>query len=204
MFSIKLKTKNGNAVSKKQVITVFFRLHYKKGLRTTAEYTYRIIYGSNKVHDPGRVFSLKDQKSIKSLEDFTLKVMLNFCHIIANITQAENIDPDFIMFISPDMESKNKSWMFLNDIFRKAKENEDGVKVVPANFEDLWDKLRCDKLGINMGELDLLREFVEVNTNTKFMNVDPNRDPKKYAKSIQICAHLQDRIDRKPEIFKED
>ncbi len=208
LFNIKLKTKNGNDVKKKQTITVFFRLKFKKGLTTTAEYTYRIIYG-NGVQDPKRVLTLKDTKTINTFEGFTLRVLLNLCHIVANISKINNLDPDFILFISPDLTaSKNNSWMYLKSIFYRPVEKKDEIlndllKKFDKAYDSDWDVKKCFKHGFRKEELDLLKEFVDRNPNTKFMSIDPNHDPQKYSKSLIVCQDLQDRLDRKPGIFQQ-
>ena len=53
--------------------------------------------------------------------------------------------------------------------------------------------------GVKDKEIQLLKEFVNLNKNTKFMNIDPNRDPQKYAKSIVICTELLQRLNRQHE-----
>lgn len=212
VFSIKLKTKAGNDVKKKETLTVFFRVKYKKGLKTTAEYTYRIIH-SNGIIDPQNVLSLKSTKDVNSMEDLTLKVMLNLCHIIGKITEKHNIDPDFVLFMSPDLEAKkNKSWMYLSSVFKRpdVKDNKGKIKKkasnekvynnwladIDKNYAEEWSEEGCKKFKIKKDELDMLKYFAEGNPNTVFMTIDPNRDPVKYAKSLHICGMLQDRIDR--------
>lgn len=212
VFSIKLKTKAGNDVKKKQTFTVFFRLNFKPGVPKVVEYTYRIIHPMG-IIDTGRVLELKIAKEVKTIEDLTLKVMLNFCHLIGKVTQQYNIDPDFIMFISPDLgDKKNHSWQFLNDVFKRPKAQKDkkgnfiGQAVVEDPFdwleeyskeyEEIWSEKRCSKLGIKKEELDLLKAFGDLNPNTLFMSIDPNRDMAKYAKSLHICSMLKDRLDR--------
>lgn len=207
LFSIKLKTKSGNDVKKKETFTVWFRVTYKVNALTkkkTAEYTYRIMY-SGGILDPKVVFELKNSDSIQSIEDVTLKVLLNFCCILGKLSKDKNINPDFILFMSPDLEGKrNKAWMFLKDIFGKAKESEgQDLKEIFRDIKnyDTWDKNQCNRLGIKKDELDLLRDFIDKNPSTVFMNIDPNRNPKKYGKSIIVCNMLQERLDRK---FEED
>jgi hypothetical protein len=219
IFNIKLKTKSGNDIKKKETFTVFFRLNYKKGLKTTAEYTYRIM-SSKKVVDPRRVLELKNPKEVTSIEDLTLKVMLNFCHVIGQITQEFDINPDFILFMSPDFEGKkNKAWQFLKDAFTGIKiqvpkdPNADpfalGTEYVSEiltddrDFDNRWDESMCSKYGIKKVELDLLRTFAKLNSSCHFMTIDPGRDPIKYAKSIHLCNMLKDRLDRKIDIFDE-
>jgi hypothetical protein len=216
IFNIKLKTKSGNDIKKKETFTVFFRVNFKKGLTTTAEYTYRIM-SSKGVVDPKRVMELKNKNSILSIEDLTLKVMLNFCHIIGGMTQANDMNPDFILFMSPDLESKkSRAWQFLKDAFS-------GVTIdVPANdkddpfdpktptikeeidFDSRWTEEMCRKYKIVKDELELLRKFKLMNPTCRFMAIDPGRDPKKYAKSIHLCNMLQDRLDRKVELWEEN
>jgi hypothetical protein len=213
LFNIKLKTKAGNDIKKKETFTCLFRVKYKKkgaNKKITAEYTYRLFY-SKGVEDPQRVLQLKNSHLVGSIEDLTLKVMLNFCHIIGNITKAHNIDPDFILFMSPDFEnSKSKAWMFLNDAFRRPKKEEkkkidadnpfDWLNEYTEDFERQWTEERCKTLNIKKEELNLLKSFADLNPNTMFMTIDPNRDKQKYAKSIHICSMLQDRIDRNLQI----
>lgn len=214
LFSIKLKTKNGNDVKKKETFTAFFRIKYAQGLKTKAEYTYRIIH-SNGVDDPQRVLELRAAKDVKSLEDLTLKVMLNLCHIIGQLTQKHNVDPDFILFMSPDFGDKNASWKFLQDVFRRPKAEKDKkgnfIKQVvmkennwldeyTRDYDSIWTKEQCKKFKIKKDELDMLKAFNDMNSNTMIMSIDPNRDKTKYAKSIHICSMLQDRIDRNLQI----
>lgn len=201
IFNIKLKTKNGNDIKKKETFTVFFSVDYKKNAYTkkvTAEYTYRIIY-SGGIDDPKRVLELRNSQSVESLEDLTLKVILNFCHIIGQISQRENIDPDFVLFMSLDFNGKkNKSWTFLKDVFNRPKKDEKVTNFLDR-FNDLvenWTNKDCEKLKIKLKDLEILRKFVEINPNTVFMTIDPMRDKQKYSKSIAICYALQDRIDR--------
>jgi len=213
LFSIKLKTKAGNDIKKKETLTVFFRLNYKKGLKTVAEYTYRIIH-SNGIIDPQNVLQLKISKDVNSIEDLTLKVILNLCHIIGKTTQVHNIDPDFVLFMSPDLEGKkNKSWMYLSSVFKRpnVKDKKGNIKKsahnekifnnwlteVDREYTKEWTEDECKKLRIKKTELDMLKDFADGNPNTVFMTIDPNRDPIKYAKSLHICAMLQERIDRK-------
>jgi hypothetical protein len=218
IFNIKLKTKSGNDVKKKETFTVFFKLNYKKGLKTTAEYTYRIMSSSGN-SDPRRVLELKDPHKVKSIEDLTLKVMLNFCHIIGGMTQKNDINPDFILFMSPDLGGKNRSWQFLSETFKGVKihvpedplddpldpetKTQSLLLTEDRDFDNKWDEINCQRYGIKKEELDLLRSFVKLNPGCHFMSIDPERDPKKYAKSIHICSMLQDRLDRKLEIFED-
>lgn len=183
IFNIKLKTKNGNDLKKKETFTVFFRLRYIRGLTKTAIYTYKIMY-SKGVHDVHKVLELKDSQSVQSIEELTLRVLLNFCHIIANITKVEQIDPDFIMFISPELDGKtNKSWYYTSEIFNRQDYRKGKYS------QRLYGYL------LKSDELDLLERFVELNPNTKFMAFDPNLDKVKYAKSIVICSQLKARIE---------
>lgn len=219
LFSIKLKTKNGNDVHKKETVSVFFRLKYSKGLKTTAEYTYRIIH-SHGVVDPQTVLEIKNSKNVESVEDLTLKVLLNLCHVIAKISSLYNIDPDFILFLSPDFGNKNDSWQFLQDVFKRPKfekTDEKGVKKTYAqkvtnlkevnwledftsDYHTTWTSNYCKKKGIKKEELDMLKEFGDRNSSTCIMSIDPTRDSKKYAKSIHVCNMLKDRIDRNLQI----
>lgn len=203
IFNIKLKTKAGNDIKKKQNFTVFFRFNYKKGLKTTAEYTYRILY-SDGVDDPQTVLAVKDTSTLLSREDFILKLILNFCHIVAKISQQKNIDPDFILFISPEF-GQGKAWSFLRDSLRKKKvQSEMSPDELLASYpyvsyEEMWNEDRCKKTGINKFDLDKLKEFVDLNSNTSFNFIDPNRDADKYRKSLYICQSLQERLERKHE-----
>lgn len=212
LFNIKLKTKNGNDIHKKETISVFFRLKYSKGLKTTAEYTFRIVH-SHGVFDPQSVIEIKNPKNVESLEDLTLKVLLNLCHIIAKISSKYSVDPDFILFLSPDFGGKNDSWQYLQDVFKRPKmeKNQKAPKTTliglnnwledfQSDYENLWNKKYCKQKGIKKEELDMLKQFGDLNSKTYFMSIDPTRDPKKYAKSIHVCNMLQDRIDRNPQI----
>lgn len=207
MFHIKLKTKNGNDVKKKHSITVFLKLHYKRGLTKEAVFTYRIMHG-DKVIDPQKLLSIKDKSSVKGLEDLTLKVMLNLCHIIASISIKDNFDPDFVMFISPDFNSRfNRSWKYLIDIFKRPQldkidadhDTSYWMKIFDEDYKSTWTEDSCKKLGIKKEELDMLKGFADSNPNTKFMTIDPNRDKVKYAKSLAICSMLEERIFKKEE-----
>jgi len=218
IFNIKLKTKSGNDIKKKETFTVFFRLNYKKGLTTTAEYTYRIMTSKGAI-DSKRVLELKNKDDVTGIEDLTLKVMLNFCHIIGSFTKANDINPDFILFMSPDLGDKNKSWQFLKDAFSGIKiqvpkdpeqdpfdlgtEYVNEVLTEDRDWDNRWDEGLCLRYKIKKVELDLLRKFVTLNPNCHFMSIDPNRDPKKYAKTLHICSMLQDRLDRKIDMFDE-
>jgi hypothetical protein len=214
LFSIKLKTKNGNDIKKKETFTCYFRIKFKKGLKTTAEYTYRIIH-SNGIDDPQRVLELKAAKDVQSIEDLTVKVLLNLCHIISGITKKYNTDPDFILFMSPDLGEKNSAWRFLYDAFRRPKIDETGEKIKFLQNPDIWltdhekefdlhwNEERCKKMRIKKEELDILRQFADKNPNTVFMTIDPNRDKTKYAKSIHTCSMLKDRIDRNLQITED-
>jgi hypothetical protein len=210
LFNIKLKTKNGNDIKKKETFTVFFTVSFKKGLKPIAEYTYRIIH-SNGIEDQKRVLALKDAHMVKSIEDLTLKVMLNFCHILGTITKRFNVDPDFVLFISNEFGNKNnKSWQFLSDAFKRPRKTNDKgkpVEVAPdwmdaltIDYEDRWDDKQCKKFGVKKEELDLLKAFGDLNPNTMFMTIDPERDKVKYAKSLGVIAALKDRIDRNLQI----
>lgn len=213
MFNIKLKTKNGNDVKKKEIFTVWFSLKYAQGLKTTAEYTYRIVYNSG-VIDPKAVFQLKSTKDIKSLEDLTLKVMLNLCHIISKVSSKNNIDPDFILFFSTDFGGKNDSWKFLSDVFKRPKAEKDKsgnftpvllkennwLREYSKDYESAWTEKNCKKSKINKNELDMLKSFGDTNSKTTIMSIDPTRDKTKYSKSIYICNMLKDRIDRNLQI----
>jgi hypothetical protein len=217
LFSIKLKTKNGNDVKKKETFTVWFRLKYAQGIKTTAEYTYRILH-SNGVDDPQRVLELKAAKDVKSIEDLTLKVLLNMCHIIGQIANKHNVDPDFILFFSPDFGEKNGAWKFLQDAFRRPKAEKDKfgnftnvimkdnnwLESFTRDYDTTWTKQYCKKYKIKKDELDMLKAFGDMNSNTMIMSIDPNRDKTKYAKSIHICKMLQDRIDRNLQITTDD
>lgn len=212
IFNIKLKTKNGNDIKKKETFTVFFRINYKVSAlskKKSAQYTYRIMT-SKGVIDPKCVLDLKNSDNVESIEDLTVKVMLNFCHIIGNFSKSQDINPDFIMFMSPDLCSKkNRAWMFLKDAFPKAKklETEVGLDLLldeeTTTYDDTWTEAMCAKFKVKKDELDLLRSFVELNPKTHFMSLDPNFNPKKYVKSIHVCNMLQDRIDGKLQIAED-
>lgn len=192
IFNIKLKTKNGNDPKKKETFTVFFKLKFSRGLRNTAIYTYRIMY-SKGIHDTRRVLELKEPQLITSVEELTLKVILNFCHIIASISKAENIDPDFIMFISPELNWKqNHAYYYLTDIFSRK------------NFRENKHFYKLTNYGVKLEQLEILERFVELNPNTKFMGLDPGQDPIKYAKSIVICSQLKGRIEELANNKKEE
>ncbi len=192
VFNIKLKTKNGNDSKKKETFTVFFKLKFGRGLRNTAAYTYRIMY-SRGVHDTYKVLELKNPHLIQSVEELTLKVILNFCHIISSISKAENIDPDFIMFISPDLNWKqNRAWYFLSDVFKRT------------DFRLNKHFYKLNNYGLKIDDIEILERFVELNPNTKFMALDPGQDPAKYAKSIVICSQLKGRIEELTNNKKED
>jgi len=199
LFNIKIKTKNGNEIGKKVTFTVWFSIFYKRNALTrnhSAYYTYLIRYG-DKVNDPKRVLELKNSKDVKSLEDLTLKVILNFCHIIGQITKAEDLNPDFILFMSPDLEGKkNKAWQYLKDVFDK--------NMKEKQFNNEWNKKECDRFKIKKPEIDLLRDFQDLNPNTKFMTIDPGRDPIKYKSSIHICHSLKERIDSHLQITRDE
>lgn len=183
IFNIKLKTKNGNDLKKKETFTVFFKLKFGRGLRNTAAYTYRIMY-SRGIHDTKKVLELKEPQLITSVEELTLKVILNFCHIIASISKAENIDPDFIMFISTDLNWKiNSAYYFLSEVFKRE------------DFRKSKHHHRLSAYGIKDNDVEILEKFVELNPNTKFMALDPTQDAVKYAKSIIICSQLKGRIE---------
>lgn len=205
IFSIKVKTKSGNDIKKKETFTVWFRLAYRLNALTrkrTVEYTFRVAYSGGAI-DPKAVLELKAGTNVNSIEDLTLKVLLNLCHLLASLSKTKDINPDFILFMSPDLEGKkNKAWMFLKDVFGRDKVKDDGGFLDELmDMYDHWDVNQCNRLGIRKEELDMLKDFVDRNPNTVFMNIDPNKDPKKYAKSIAICSDLQDRMDRK---FQQD
>lgn len=199
LFNIKIKTKNGNEIGKKVTFTVWFSVFYKKNVLTknhSAYYTYSIRYGE-KQNDPKKVLELKDFKNVKSIEDLTLKVILNFCHIIEQIVKAENLNPDFILFMSPDFDGKkNKSWMFLKDAFDK--------NIDEAKFNKEWDKKECNRLQVSKSAMELVKIYQDLNKNTKIMTIDPNRNPIKYKASISICHGLKERIDNHLQITKDE
>jgi len=206
LFNIKLKTKNGNDVKKKHSLTIFLKMHYKRGLKREAVYTYRIMYG-NGIKDPQKLLSIKDTVLVNSIEDLTLKVLLNLCHIIANISTVEKFDPDFVMFISPDFNGKiNSAWKYLIDVFKRPQldkldvdhDQEHWMKIFDQDYRENWTEEKCKRLGIKKEELDMLKDFSDRNPNVKFMTIDPYRDKEKYAKSITICSLLESRI------FKQD
>lgn len=186
IFNLKLKTKNGNDVKKKETFTVLFALNYKRGLKTTAEYTYRIM-SSRGIIDTGKVMGLKDADKVKSREDLTLKVILNFCHLIGKMSQKYNIDPDFVLFMSPDFGGTNNAWKFLKDVF--------DTKTIHTSG---WDEAQCHKLGINKIDLDYLKAFVAMNPDCHFMTIDPERNNGKYARSIHVCGELKQRFEGQP------
>ena len=193
VFNIKLKTKAGNDIKKKEIMTCIFRLNFKRNTITkkiTAEYTYRIIF-SRGIIDSLHVLEIKNSQIVTSIEDLTLKVMLNLCHIIGKASKDKNLTPDIVLFMSPDLRSEfNESWRFLNNVLEKPNKNEKFKIYHP------WDTDHCEKYRIKKEELDLLRSFVELNSSTMFMSFDPNRDIIKYAKTLKICEQLQERIDR--------
>lgn len=210
-FSIKVKTKSGNDIKKKETMTAYFRISYKNNALTrkkTAEYTYRIMH-SGGIEDPRRVLEIKDVATVLSTEDLTLRVMLNMFYILTKITEKHNINPDFIMLVSPDLDGKkNKSWIYLKSIFKRVYDRPaetvdefTGIRELQAPYELEWDEKQCEKLGIRREDLDKLKAFVDLNPNTVFMNVDPNIDKVKYSKSLGVCQALQDRMDRK---FEQD
>jgi len=218
VFSIKLKTKAGNDIKKKETFTCLFRLRYKKNAITkkiTAEYTYRIMF-SGGAADPKSVLEIRDSHLVDSIEDLTLKVVLNLCHVVTKLSADHKLTPDFVLFMSPDLDSKkNKAWTFLKDALhhekpKKKKAEEvtlDNYKFKLVNHlekkDDKWNydfkqwtESVCKKLGIKKSELLMLKDFVELNPTTTFMSFDPNRDKERYKKSLVICDHLQERIDR--------
>lgn len=186
MFNIKLKTKSGNDINKKETITVFFRVRIVRNALTNknkAEYVYRIVH-SNGVVDSEQVYSIKDSNSIKSKEDLILKVMLNMCHYIALISKKYNFNPDFVVFISTDFNAKrSKAWQYLKDIFSRD-------PVLWEAFDLNWDDSICQSFKIDKENLDQLKQFVELNPNAKFMNIDPNHNKEKYEGSLKICDKL--------------
>src|SRR5690349_11270281 len=190
MLNIKLKTKSGNDVKEKQTITVYFSLNWKNGLTKTTDYTYKIIYGKNKVLDTGKVNSLKFNKDIYKIESFTLRVILNMCFILKGFIQEYNLNPDYVLFISNELDiKKNHSWMYLGTIFAR-RDNTEIIKgknifeidTVKVGYE-AWDNNYCQKFNINKFELDCLKKFVDNRPTVKFKMIDPKRDKGKYAKS---------------------
>ncbi len=210
IFNLKLKTKNGNDIKKKETFTVFLTVNYKKSSLTNkakiAEYTYRIMY-SKGTEDIKRVLQLKDYENIKSVEDLTVKVVLNMFHLIGKITKKLDVDPDFILFISPIFgDKKNRSWTFLKDAFNvppQGSTHKTSYVCTREEYEEKWGMGVCNKLGVNKDEVDLIRDFSELNSLTNIMTIDPNKDAKKYAKSINICNALQDRLDRNLQITEQ-
>lgn len=203
-FNIKLKTKNGNEVKKKQSFTVFFKLNYKVNPfsnKTIAEYTYRIMHG-DKVYDSRAVMAIKDSKSVSSFEDLTLKVILNMIYLISKVCEEEDITPDLIMFITPDFKgSINRIVVHINKIFNSSKDfnNEDLTR--NENFiKGFTESKHIKKIGVKGSDLEMLIEFVKKNPFTKFIAYNPNVDPIRYKKSLYICQQLQDRISRNPEL----
>ncbi len=194
MFSIKLKTKNGNLLKQKETFTVFFKMKFKHNALTKqshAEYTYRIMHRTG-VQDTGTVYKMKDQ--VQSIEHMTIRVLLNCVHILGKLTKSSGINPDFVLFISPDLDGKiNKSWQFLNDCLDH--------NVKKATFRNKWTKNTCTDFKIVREELMLLRDFADLNPNTKFMNIDPNYDKVKYQKSITVCDALNDRLNRQLQLL---
>ncbi len=218
VFSIKLKTKAGNDLKKKETFTCLFRLRYKKNAITkkvTAEYTYRIMF-SGGAADPKSVLEIKNSHLVESIEDLTLKVILNLCHVIGKLSADYNVTPDFVLFLSPELESKiNNAWKFLRDALHQEppkKKKAETVTLDEYKFKIVnhlkkkddnwsydfsqWTEHECGKLGIKKSELKMLKDFVELNPTTTFMSFDPNRDKERYKKSLVICEHLQERIDR--------
>lgn len=227
IFNIKLKTKNGNDIGKKVTFTVFLRIKYKKNSltkRIEAMYTYKIMYGDHKTIDPKKAMKLKINH-IPSVEDFTLKVFLNLCHIIGKISEKENLDPDFILFMTPDLEDrKNSSWMYIRDVFMKpGKENpispwelddlssalsnpfdilkteSKGFKEQPTmseeQFKSIYTEQRCKKLGVDPNEIFMFKSFRDMNPNTMFMLINPEKNTQKYFKSMTICNQLKERFE---------
>ena len=194
MFSIKLKTKNGNLLKQKETFTVFFKMKFKNNALTkqsSAEYTYRIMHRTG-VQDTGTVYKMKD--TVESIEHMTIRVLLNCVHLVGKLTKSSGINPDFILFISPDLDGKiNKSWKFLNDCLN----HENNTK----NFKNAWSKQTCADYKIVREELMLLRDFADLNPNTKFMCIDPNHDKVKYLKSITVCDALNDRLNRQLQLI---
>lgn len=225
IFNIKVKTKNGNDIGKKVTFTVFLRIKHKKNLltkRIEAMYTYKIMYGDHKTYDPKKALKLKNE-NIKSFEDFTLKVFLNMAHIIASISKKENLEPDFILFMTPDLAEKgNRSWTFVRDVFMKPGDavikqspfNVDsladildssgsmkatGFKEQPTmsdeEFRDIYTEKYCKKMEIERDEIFMFKTFRDLNPNTTFMLIDPQRNAVKYSKSIAICNQLKERFE---------
>jgi len=194
MFNIKLKTKNGNPIKQKETFTVFFKMKYKYNTLTKqnlAEYTYRIMHRTG-IQDTGVVYRMKE--NVRSIEHMTIRVLLNCVHLVGKLTKSSGINPDFVLFISPDFESdQNMSWKFLNDCFNH--------EVKTKNFKSAWNKENCDSYKIFKEELMLLRDFSDLNPNTKFMTIDPNRDKIKYRKSIIVCDALNDRLNRQLQLI---
>jgi hypothetical protein len=199
MFKINIKTKAGNDIKNKETFSVYFRLHYSKNVftkRIKAYYTYSIMWSKGKI-DPNKVMELKNSNNVHSLEDLTLKVIPNLCHVVANITKRYDLTPDYITFISPDLlGKKNKSFLFLKDIFGRKFQGQipssSFVDVLQSEgaFDSTWSDFQCSRIGIKKDELILLKEFVDANFSTNFRHLDPNLDVIKYKKSIDICNSL--------------
>lgn len=219
VFSIKLKTKAGNDVNNKQSFTAFFKLKYEKEAINVAEFTYRIMAGEE-VIDPNKVIKLKNSNSIQSIEEATLRVIINLTHIIMKICEERNVSPDGIMFISTNLKARNtkkrgvggkvarnRSWVFLRDTLRliPLKDGKEGTAAFPKPFVSAdyseWTEERCTNYKISKDNLDILRKYVENNPNTRFVAFDPNVSPEKYAKSIHICDTLENRLIGQQNLF---
>lgn len=209
VFSIKLKTRNGNDVKKKETITVFFKTKYRAGIRPTpSQFTFRIM-SSQGVYDTLKVYDLKDRTF--SYEDMMLKVIINLCHMVEKLSKDGNYDPDFILFMTPDLQTpKNKAFMFIKDIFFRP-ESKTSIQTLTKEqieltldtiFSENWDAIRCSLYKLKYDELEMLQQFSKKHCLSKVMFIDPSRNPVKYAKSIHIIKMLEDRLSGQLQLSK--
>lgn len=187
MFNIKLKTKNGNDIKHKEIITAYFRTNFSKNVLTKsnfAEFTYRVLY-KDVVIDPQVVLEMKNPEKIQGREDLILKTMLNCAYVMTKISDEYNIHPDFLMFISTDFDSAfSGAFPICMNVFEKDRKTGrflNTLKNYNSNMEE---------------NTKLLRALSEANPNTKFMVVNPAKEPRKYAGSIKICDWLDERMNR--------
>lgn len=182
IFNIKLKTKNGNDVKKKQMFTVYIKTTFKKHALTgrfRGFYTYRIMH-NNGIEDPVCALELKNSENINNSDDFIMRVLLNMCHILVKLTDKYKIDPDFILFITPDLQRAG---------FGAIR------NILDANNEKEYERKNYSQL--REEHVEILEKFVKNNPNTSFRLIDPEKNKEKYAKSIKVCGYLKSTLESK-------
>lgn len=155
ILKLKLKTKAGNNVDKKETFTCVFASNKKESLINGVPpslFSFKIVYNGG-LYDTGEVYQLKDHNH--SGLEASLKIMLNCLHVISRISEKENITPDRVMLISADFNLGLDQSQYAAQL---------------ALSGDAACLKTLDTHGFAApDEIEFLKEFKKINPNTQFL-----------------------------------